>query len=217
MAGSVLYRDGRHWSRHFETEVKANTNASLIRNLHLLTNYRITESNLTELLRAVAWAGHHHHQATRCVLPTKPDSVRQLKAMLKLKGTELAQAIQDCDRTTRNAIAEAENALPQVTWVDTQSEIDGLTIQSLSPESIRDSIILALSNIESRKVSRGPKEKQYQLGLMHSCLKVWHEHFQPKTPRCLDFCRAVFDAAGISLGDKSLEALLTKSRKGRIN
>lgn len=217
MAGSVLYRDGRHWSRHFKTEVKANTNTGLIRSLHLLTNYRITESNLTELLRAVAWAGHHHHKATRCVLPTKPDSVRQLKTLLKLRGTDLAQAIEHCDRTTRIAIAEAENALPQVTWVNTPSEIDGLAIQALSPESIRDSIILALSIIESRKMSRGPKEKPYQLRLMHACLRVWEEHFPPKAPKCLNFCQAVFDAAGISLGTKSLEALLTKARKGRIN
>jgi len=136
--------------------------------------------------------------------------------MLTLKGTELAQAIEDCDRTTRIAIAEAENSLPQVTWINTQREIDGLVIQALSQESIRDSIVLALSNIESRTMPRGPKEKPYQLGLMHACLRVWKEHFPPKTPRCLNFCQAVFDAAGIFLGDKSLEALLTKARKGRI-
>jgi len=136
--------------------------------------------------------------------------------MLKLNGTELAQAIEDCDRTTRIAIAEAENSLPQVTWVNTHREIDGLVIQAMSPESIRDSIILALSNIESRTMPRGPKEKPYQLALMRTSLKVWQEHFPPKTPRRLDFCRAIFDAAGISLGDKSLEALLTKSGKGRI-
>lgn len=216
MAGSVLYKDGRHWSRHSVTEIKANTNARLIRSLHLLTDYRVRESNLTELLRAVAWAGHHHHQATRCILPTKPDSVRQLKAMLKLRGAELEKAIENCDRATRHAIAEAENSLPQITWVNTHSEVDGLVIQVLSPESIRDSISLALSNIESRTMSRGPKEKPYQLGLIYACLKVWHEHFPPKASRCLDFCRAVFDAAGIPLGDKSLEALLTKARKGRI-
>lgn len=216
MAGSVLYKDGRHWSRHSVSEIKANTNARLIRSLHLLTGYRVRESNLTELLRAVAWAGHHHRNATRCVLPTKPDSVRQLKAMLKLRGSELEKAIEDCDRATRNAIAEAENSLPIITWVNTHSEIDGLVRQALSPESIHDSISLALSNVESRTSPRGPKEKPYQLGLIYACLKVWQEHFPTKVPGCLDFCRAVFDAAGISLGDKSLEALLTKARKGRI-
>ena len=217
MAGTVLYRKGRHWSRQSNaTEVSASTNQELIRAFHRFTNYRISESNLMQLLRAVAWARHYHLHATSVPLPTRLDSKRQLDAMLKLDDAQLQKAIEDCDTGTRAAISEAENALPEIKWVETHSETDSLTIQILAPESVRDAIRLALSKIQKQTTKRGRKEKPYQLDLARACLKVWREYYQPKTPKRLDFCREAFDAAGMHLGDKSLEALLSEAGKGRI-
>lgn len=169
-----------------------------------------------QLLQEVVWARHHHLHATSVPLPTRFDSERQLDAMLKLDDAQLQKAIEDCDTGTRAAISEAENALPEIKWVTTHSEIDTLTIQILAPESVRDAIRLARSKIQKQTTKRGRKEKPYQLDLARACLKVWREYSQPKTPKRLDFCREAFDAAGIHLGDKRLEALLSKAVKGRI-
>lgn len=217
MAGAVLYRKGRHWSRQSNvTEVSASTNQELIRAFRRFTNYRINESNLTLLLQAVLWARHHHLHATRVPLPTRLDSERQLAAMLKLNDAQLEKAIEDCDTGTRVAISEAENSLPEIKWVITHCEIDTLTIQILAPESVRDAVRLALSNIQEQKAKRGRKEKAYQLELARACLKVWQEYWQPKTPKRLDFCRVAFTAAGMHLGDKNLERRLSEAQKGRI-
>ncbi|WP_447801915.1 hypothetical protein [Pseudomonas serbica] len=136
--------------------------------------------------------------------------------MLKLDDAQLQKAIEDCDTGTRAAISEAENALPEIKWVETHSETDSLTIQTLAPESVRDAIRLAHSKIQKQTTKRGRKEKPYQIDLARACLNVWREYCQPKTPRRLDFCRKAFDAAGMHLGDKSLEALLSEAGKGRI-
>lgn len=102
MAGAVLYKKGRHWSRHSNvTKISASTNQELIRAFHRLTNYQINESNLLQLLRAVAWARHHHLHATSAPLPTRLDSNRQLAAMLKLDDAQLQKAIEDCDTVNR--------------------------------------------------------------------------------------------------------------------
>ena len=217
MAGAALYKKGRHWSRQSNvTKISASTNQKLIRAFRRFTNYRISESNVMQLLREVAWAHHFHIHATSVPLPTRPDAKRQLAAMLKLDDAQLQKAIEDCDTVTRAAISKAENSLPEIKWVNTYSEIDSLLIQIPAPETIRDSILLALTMIQTKTITRGPKKKSYKLELAQACLKVWGQYCKPKTPRRLDFCRAAFDAAGMPSGDKSLEALLSKAGKGRI-
>ena len=217
MAGSVLYKKGRHWSRDSGvTEGPEDGYRELIRTAHRLTNYQISESNLTQLVSAIAYAGHQHRLATRLILPTRYDSERQLSAMLKLNDAELETALKDCDTATRTAIGEAENSLPEIKWITVPSETDSLTVQIYSPESRRDAIRLALSNIKTQTNKRGRKEKPHQLDLARSCLRVWQEYCPPRTTRILEFLRVAFDAAGMPLGDKSLEALLSRVRKGRI-
>ncbi|MCS4251019.1 hypothetical protein [Pseudomonas sp. BIGb0164] len=217
MAGTVLYKKGPHWTRYSGiTNGPDNGYRKFIRAAHHLTKYQISESNLMQLVRAIAWARHHHLLATTRTLPKPVDSERQLASMLKLDDARLEKALEDCDAATRAAIAEAENALPDIKWMTTDSEIDTLTIQTPAFENVRDAIHLALSNTKKQKNQRGRKAKPYQLDLSRACLKVWQEHCEPKTAKRLDFCREAFDAAGMPLGDKSLEALLSEAKRGRI-
>lgn len=216
MAGSLLYKNGKHWSRHPVTDIPPHISLNLIKNLRALTKYQIRKSDLTELLREVAWAYHLNFQATRRKAPIKADSERQLKAMLKLDSYELEKAIEHCDRDTRIVIAQAENALPAPLWMDVPSEVEGLVLQTYAAEDVRAAIQLALDQLRSQPSSRGPKEKPYQRRLVSACLKIWHRYYPLKAPGCNVFVSMIFDAAGMPLGEKSIEALLTEVRRGRI-
>lgn len=238
MAGVIWFKQGKHWSRSpVPTEISADINAKLIRALCRLPDRRMSNTSHLHtrkgirqvsamhwrLLDAVAMA-HHWHQVATTRTATRKDAERQLKAMLQLDDAGMAKAIDDCDTGTRAAISKAQNAIdqtPEARWIqsDDPNAMPGTLI--LAPETVRRSIAIAFSNVQAANAPRGRKEKPYQLDLAKTCHAFWSE-CQPKgAPGRLEFVRTLFEAADIHLGDKSIEALITKAmrscrKSGRI-
>lgn len=221
MAGVNWFRKGQHRTRApARAELSAEVNAKLIRELYRFTDYEISNDNLWRLIHSAAHASLCHQEATHSVVTPK-STERQLSAMLKLSDTDLATALEDCDTNTLTAVNVAKNSLwltSKAKWVASNDPDAIPGTEVLAPETIRHAVEIALTSHQAQTAKRGRKEKPYRLWLARDCHEVWLAHCQPGTPGRLEFTRAVFDAAGIPLGDKSLESLLTKAaqKEGRI-
>ena len=126
------------------------------------------------------------------------DVKRQLKAMLKLDDAVLLKAIEDCDTRTYTAIEAAERAI----W---RTPADVYRMGALA--TTRRAIEIALANAQAQDAKRGPKEKDSQHELARTCCEVWSEHKPAGARGRPAFIRTVFEAAGMPLSDKRLEAL----------
>lgn len=128
------------------------------------------------------------------------DVERQLKAMLKLDDAGLSKAIEDCDTRTYAAIEAAEDAI----WHTPEA------VHMTAAPAPRRVIGIALANEQAQDAKRGRKEKTYQLELARTCCEVWGEHKPAGARGRPAFIRTVFEAAGMPLSDKRLEALAAR-------
>lgn len=221
MAGVNWFKRGTHRTRSpAKAELSPEVSAELIRALCRLTDQEISNDNLWLLVHSAVYARLCHREATQTVV-TPRATERQLRAMLKLSDTDLAKALEDCDTNTLAAINVAKNSLwltPEARWVASNDPDAIPGTEVLAPETIRHAIEIALTNHQAQVAKRGRKEKPYRLWLARNCHEVWLAHRQPGTPGRLEFTRAVFDAAGMPLSDKSLESLLAKAaqKQGQI-
>ncbi|KFJ92623.1 hypothetical protein JF55_05855 [Pseudomonas sp. 1-7] len=238
MAGITWFRRGKHWTRlPTRAELPAETGAALIRALCRLAERPISDSSTLEdrrnrerqlhamrlqLLNAVVMARHYRQEAA-APAATPKDTERQLKAMLKLGDTGLAKAVEDCDARTHAAIEAAKNAIwltPKAKWVPSDDPDAMLGTNVLAPETIRRAVEIALAKEQAQDTKRGPKEKAYQLELARACCEVWSEHKPAGAHGRPAFIRTAFEAAGMPLSDKSLEAFAaqvapTRTKRGR--
>lgn len=221
MAGVNWFRKGQHRTRApAQAELPTEVNAKLIRELHRFTDYKISNDNLWRLIHSVVHAHLCHQEATQPVVTPK-STERQLSAMLKLSDTDLATALENCDTNTLTAVNVAKNSLwltSKAKWVASNDPDAIPGTEVLAPETIRHAVEIALTSHQAEAAKRGRKAKPYHLWLARNCYEVWLAHCHPRSPARLEFTRAVFVAAGIHLGDKGLERLLTKAaQKKRSN
>ena len=228
MAGINWFKRGRHRTRLPSClEVSPDASAALVRALCRLSECGISDKLSLEeqidrqrqlnamrwqLLNAAAMARLCRQEAEGTAVAPR-DVERQLKAMLKLDDAGLAKAIEDCDTRTHAAIEAAKNAIdrtPEAKWIPCDDPYAPSGMQVLAPETIRRAVEIALANVQVQDAKRGPKEKAYQLALARTACEVWLKHKPAGGRGRPAFIRTVFEAAGIPLSEKSLEAFATQ-------